>query len=685
MMMNTVWITGFLLAYAGAATLAFAASEPHPLVPDDFYKLQQVTDPQVAPDGQWVAYLVTTNDRQSDERLSAVWMVSWDGRQQVQLTSPASGIRTPRWSPDNRYLAFVGIPTGSEHNQIMLLDRRGGAPRPLTAVNDEIETYAWSPDGKRLVLVMQTSGEQAASHPTPDGGVPVPSGVPKPIVIDSLHFKEDEDGYLGSGHGRHLYVLNIDDRQLEPLTNDPQFNEDNPVWSPNGEKIAFVRERDKGPDSDGMQDIDVIEVRPGAEARRVVRPYAPHSQHLAWSPDGRLIAYLQGREPKYVVYMEDRLAVIPAGGGTPRPLTDSLDRPVQSYAFTVDSRSMTVTVADDGSTYPARILLDSGAINKLLQEPAVISSVSVSGGHTAVLASTDEAASEVHALDSSGLRRLTHHNDALLAELQLGTVETLRFQSRDGTQIHGLMVKPPTYIAGRKYPTILWIHGGPDFQDQHVLPFDLYPLQFERQLLAAQGYVVLAVNYRGSSGRGEAFSKAIFADWGHKEVQDLLAGIDYVVAHGIADPARLGIGGWSYGGMLTDYAIASDPRFKAAFSGAGIGNELSMYGSDEYILQYNNELTPPWRNPSLWIKLSYPFFHAERINTPTLFMGGEKDFDVPIAGSEQMYEALRTLGIPTELVIYPGQYHLFTRPSYMVDRANRVASWYARYLEPNKK
>ena len=457
------------------------------------------------------------------------------------------------------------------------------------------------------------------------------------------------------------------------------------MWSPDGKVIAFVRERDNGPDPDGMQDIDVIEARPGAKPRRVIRPYAPHSQHLAWSPDGKLIAYLQGREPKYVVYMEDRLAVVPVVGGSPRPLTDSLDRPVQSYAFAPDSHSMTITVEDDGLTYPARVLLDSGAINKLPQVRGVISSVSAAGGHTAVLASTDETASEVHALEGGGLRRLTHHNDAFLAELQLGRVDDLHFKSNDGTQIHGLMVKPPTFIAGRKYPTILWIHGGPDLQDRHMLPFDLYPLQFERQLLAAQGYVVLAINYRGSNGRGEAFSKAIFADWGHKEVQDLLAGIDYVVDHGIADPARLGIGGWSYGGMLTDYTIATDPRFRAAFSGAGIGNELSMYGSDEYILQYSNELTPPWRNPSLWIKLSYPFFHADRISTPTLFMGGDKDFDVPIAGSEQMYEALRTLGVPTELVIYPGQYHLFTRPSYMVDRANRVARWFGRYLEPSKE
>ncbi len=244
-----------------------------------------------------------------------------------------------------------------------------------------------------------------------------------------------------------------------------------------------------------------------------------------------------------------------------------------------------------------------------------------------------------------------------------------------------MMVKPPSFEAGKKYPTVLWIHGGPNGQDDHSLEFSLYPLQFERQLLAAQGYVVLAINYRGSSGRGSEFTRSIFADWGNKEVADLLGGIDYALQKGIADPDRLGIGGWSYGGILTDYTIASDPRFKAAISGAGSANQLSMYGSDQYVFQYNNEIGPPWKSQELWVKISYPFFHADRIHTPTLFMGGEKDFNVPIIGSEQMFQALRTLGVPTQLVVYPGQFHLFTRPSYQYDRLQRYIAWYEKYLK----
>jgi dipeptidyl aminopeptidase/acylaminoacyl peptidase len=286
----------------------------------------------------------------------------------------------------------------------------------------------------------------------------------------------------------------------------------------------------------------------------------------------------------------------------------------------------------------------------------------------------------VFALERGRLHPLTSHNRALFAELALGSVEDIAFASRDGTQIHGQIVKPPDYVPGRRYPTIVWIHGGPNGQDDHSLLLESYGPQLERQLFASHGYVVLAINYRGGTGRGANFARSIVADWGHLEVEDLLAGVDYAIAAGIADPARLGVGGWSYGGLLTDYLIASDTRFKAAISGAGSGNQLSTYGSDEYVVEYDAELGPPWKSTGLWLKLSYPFFHADRIRTPTLFLGGDKDFDVPIVGGEQMYQALRTLGVPTQLIVYPGEAHLLERPSFLVDRYVRYLEWMEKYL-----
>jgi dipeptidyl aminopeptidase/acylaminoacyl peptidase len=265
--------------------------------------------------------------------------------------------------------------------------------------------------------------------------------------------------------------------------------------------------------------------------------------------------------------------------------------------------------------------------------------------------------------------------------LRLGTVHDFEFRSKDGAEVHGMIVKPPDFQPGKKYPTIVWIHGGPNMQDDHSLQADLYALQLERQLFAANGYIVLAINYRGSSGRGSEFARAIFADWGNKEVLDLLGGVDEAVRMGITDPERLGIGGWSYGGILTDSTIARDPRFKAAISGAGSANHLGVWGTDQYAMQYEHELGTPWDSLETWMNVSYAFFHANRIKTPTLFMCGEKDFNVPISGSEQMYQALRTLGVPTRLIVYPDQYHILKRPSFIRDRLERWLAWFHQYLK----
>jgi len=274
---------------------------------------------------------------------------------------------------------------------------------------------------------------------------------------------------------------------------------------------------------------------------------------------------------------------------------------------------------------------------------------------------------------------ITHQNDALFAERQLGITKEVRAKSKDGTEVHGLLTLPANGAAGTKAPLLLRIHGGPNAQDQHQFAF-------ERQWFAANGYAVLAVNYRGSAGRGAKFSRAIWADWGHYEVDDLQAMVDEVVKTGIADPNKLGVGGWSYGGILTDYMIASDNRFKAATSGAGTAFTVAFYGTDQYIIQYDYEIGPPW-DPKAWEtyqKISYPFLHADRIKTPTLFLGGERDFNVPVQGSQQMYQALRSLNVDTQLVIYPNEFHGITRPSYVRDRYERYLAWYELHINGKK-
>jgi dipeptidyl aminopeptidase/acylaminoacyl peptidase len=286
--------------------------------------------------------------------------------------------------------------------------------------------------------------------------------------------------------------------------------------------------------------------------------------------------------------------------------------------------------------------------------------------------STPYLPAEAYAVESGKLRRLTHHQD-WLNSIQLAHVEGFSSKSKDGTMVSGLLYTMDS-TKSKKQPLILYIHGGPVGQDD-------YTFDDIRQTLAGAGYAVAAVNYRGSWGRGLDYCKAISGDWGNKEVMDLLGSVDELIKEGVADPDHLGIGGWSYGSILTDYTIASDTRFKVAIAGAGSALQTSMYGSDEYVLQYDNELGPPWKSQDKWIKLSYPFFHADRIKTPVMFMSGLKDFNVPTAGSEQMYQALKSQGLQTELILYPNQNHELTVPSYQVDRMQRYVAWYDKFLK----
>ncbi|HET6795521.1 MAG TPA: S9 family peptidase [Gemmatimonadales bacterium] len=316
------------------------------------------------------------------------------------------------------------------------------------------------------------------------------------------------------------------------------------------------------------------------------------------------------------------------------------------------------------------------AVQALTKGRRFVSDFSISrDGKVAVLASTPTEPAEVFAVEGDRLRGLSHQNDVWLAGVKLAPVEEISFKSKDGTPINGFLTRPVDYQPGTRVPTVLRIHGGPVYQ--FSAEFD-----FLFQLLAADGFAVVAANPRGSSGRGEKFALGIWADWGNKDAQDVIAGVDYAIAQGIADPNRLGVGGWSYGGILTNQVIARDQRFKAATSGAGLSNALAGYGTDQYVREYEAELGTPWGNTAAWIRVSYPFFHADKIVTPTLFLCGDQDFNVPLLNSEQMYQALRSLGRETQLVIYPGEYHDIRKPSYQRDRLQRYLDWYSRFLKP---
>ncbi|WP_051531787.1 S9 family peptidase [Sphingomonas sp. URHD0057] len=663
------------LAFAVATTAICASpTAARPIAVSDINNIRDVSAPAIDPSGTWVAYQVGSVDVKADKAFTHLWMTSWDGARTLQLTSrEKESESTPRWSPDGRYLGFISSRTDKHDNdQLWLLDRTGGEARPLTKVDGSVVDYAWSPNGRQIALIVLDPDPEQSSDDAKDDDKP-----PKPIVIDRFQFKRDIEGYL-SNRRQRLMLLDVASGQARRLVTG-DFDDYLPAFSPDGSQIAFVSNRDKDPDRTYNTDLWVVPTNGAAQAPTRLTIFAgddndpDYSSYPAWSPDGRSIAYIQGGPVELFSYGTRHLAVVPASGGEPRVVTASLDRNVGNPIWSADGKSLRIIVEDDKAQYLASVPASGGAVRRLTTGKTVVWAQAEAKGHAVALAEDFARPPEVFALDGTNLRRISRQNDAWLADVQLAPVEDTVLHSKDGTEVHGFLVRPLTGANGR-VPTVLRLHGGPQSQ------FD-YGFTFEWQLLAANGYAVVAANPRGGTGFGQDYAKALYADWGGVAVPDVLAAVDDAVARGIADPNRLGVGGWSYGGMLTNYTIASDPRFKAATSGASISNILAGYGTDQYIRDYEVELGKPWEHLDVWMKNSYPFYHVDKIVTPTLFQVGDKDFNVPLLNSEQMYQALKSRGVPTELVIYPGQYHGLKRPSFLRDRYQRYLDWYAKYLK----
>ncbi len=670
------------VALLGSITFAQSSNSPRPFTIDDFFGAQEVSDAQISPDGQFVSYTVNTTNLKEDKTATRIWMIPAAGGEPVALTAEGPSSSHARWSPDGKFIAFLSE-REEEKTQVYLLNRLGGEAQRLTDTAQDVENFAWSPDGKRLALILRdpTVEElEAAASKGKDGmddkAAPKKKSKPqRPWVIDRLLFKEDTVGYLDRRR-THLYVINVQTKAMIQITSG-DYDDSEPAWSPDGKQLAFTSNRSK-PDPDANYDEEIWTVAAdntdkGANLTQITTAHGEHHSS-AWSPDGKWIAYNATIDPKLFVYATKHIAVSPSTGGEQRVLTRSLDRMATSPRFAPDGKSIYFIADDDGTQVLAQVDVADGKISRPMGGRIMLTDYSLSkdGALAATISTTDRPA-EVFTVPGGKLTRVTHLNDAWVSQFKWSSGEYVSFQSKDGTTIHGFLYKPIDYVAGKKYPTIIRPHGGPVWA---------YYAEYQdvAQLFAANGYIVLLPNPRGSTGYGEDYCKAIFADWGNKDFQDDMAFVDYAIAQGIADPDKLGVGGWSYGGISTDFIIGKTQRFKAAISGAGAAEFTSMWGHDQYARDYIAELGLPWEHRDVWERVA-PFYNMKNITTPTLFVGGNIDWNVPILGGEQMYQSLKALGRETELVVYPDEYHEFKTPSHIKDLHQRYLAWYGHYVK----
>ncbi|UCE07589.1 MAG: S9 family peptidase, partial [bacterium] len=503
---------------------------------------------------------------------------------------------------------------------------------------------------------------------------------PKPWVIDRLQIKRDYVGYLDSRR-THLYLFTLNDSSVAQLTFG-DYDDSEPSWNPNGKQIAFVSNRTENSDANSNTNIWIVSLDDQDKDPVQLTSNPGPDSSPAWSTNGEWIAYVTVTEPELVWYAINQLAVVSSKGGKPSLLTHALDRNIRSPRFAPDSETVYFIVEDSGERQLVSINLADKTIGRRTAGPRSIRGFSFSeSGAKAILNSESSLPAEVFLLENDKLVPLTKTNENILRNLQLAEVENIHFSSSDGTALEGFIYKPPNFSAQERYPTLLQIHGGP------VAQYDFH-FNFDAQLFAAHGYLVLMINPRGSSGYGQDFSLAIWQDWGNKDYTDVMAGVDYAIQRGYADPERLGVGGWSYGGILTNYIITKTDRFKGAITGASEVLYIANFGHDHYQYEWEQELGLPWENRELWERMS-PFNYVQNVVTPTLIMGGEKDWNCPILNSEQLYQALKRLRRTTQLVVYPDEHHgegetpfsNLNRASFQRDRFERYLAWYDKYLK----
>ncbi len=653
----------FVLISTALASTALAQTRG--LVPEDYFRFQFVSDPKLSPDGKQVAFTRSVIDKEKNRRVSSIWLVPTDGGAPPrQITASGYSSNSPRWSPDGKQLAFLSTRDGARA-QIQLLRFDGGEARQLTKIPNGASNIQWSPDGKRFVFLSRTGPSDRAAKKT---------------TSDVKHYKNARYKFNDSGwfddKRSHLWIADAVTGEARQLTDGDDWNDLDPQWSPDAKEIAFVSDR-TGKEFDFGRNTDIWVIPAEGGALRKISTSSEPDNTPRWSPNGSSIAYIESTDETIGISWKLASCCAP-----PRTLAPNLDFAVGDPQFDGENDIYFSTQAK-GETLVYKLDVGTGLPTRVTPSNKHCRDYSARGANFVAVCSDFEHFDELYTRTASGpWRPLTSFNNEMWKSLELASVERVPYRASDGWDVEGFLVKPLGWQAGKKYPMILSIHGG---------PASMYGTEFnhEFQGYAARGWAVFYVNPRGSSGYGVKFQRGVDKNWGGGAYTDIMTGVEAVLSKNPwIDRTRLGVTGGSYGGFMTNWITSHTNIFAAAATLRCISNFISDEGTRDAAFGHDRDFGGDlFQNFDLYWEFS-PLKHAKNVKTPTLVMHSEQDLRTPLEQGEQWFRALRHFGVTAEIVIFPRENHNLTRtgePAHLVESLNWQQYWFRRFLDGDER
>src|SRR5216684_5545768 len=637
-----------LLASAGSSKSQEAGKRA--ITFDDLIAMHRVAEAQLSPDGKWVAYMVATPDLEANRNATNLWMAPAAGGEAIQLTRTGKD-SSPQWSPDGKSIAFLSARSGD--SQVYLLSMDGGEAHPLTKLSTGADFVKWSPDGKTIVFTSSVFPDCKDDGCNKKRNDEKEKNKVKEHVAENLLYR----------HWTHWNDVPPDQRGDE---NDVNF-------SPDSKEICFAAVTDKVEATSTNGDLFTVPVTGDGEPKRITTQPG-FDGNPVYSPDGKFIAYHAQLTARYEAD-KWRVMLYERATGKNENLSEGFDRSATNLAWSPDSKTI-YFLAENETEQPVYAMTPvAGAMPRKIVNGFNAGFGLSEDGKTLSLTRTNlNSPSEifVSASDGSGLRQVTHTNEALLAKLEMNAPENFWFEGAEGTRVQAMLIRPPQFDAKKKYPLLVLLHGGPQ-----TMWSNAWGYRWNAQVFSGAGYVTLMINRRGSTGYGQKFTDEITNDWGGKAYADVMNGVDYTIKkYPFADGTRMAAAGGSYGGYMADWIATHTGRFKAIISHASVYDKVAMYATEELWFEEHDMQGTPWTNPESYKKWAPVTYAGElgKFKTPTLVIAGERDYRVPYTQSLELFSALQKQGVPSKIMIFPDEGHWILKPQ-------NAQLWYKTFLD----